>query len=216
MAESLAVASGIAGLLSLGIQAAQSLISFYTTYKDHDTDLAKITQNLNNLQSLQSTFRALKVAVDERRSQAGTLDLLREVEKAVQHCEEVITELQNECEKFHKDSVAGLKDRVKVAGRRAAYPFWKSTLQKLEEDVSDIRENLSFALDVLQLKSQSQVHDDLSEVKSLVERTNASQVSLTIRCWLMAPGASLNHNATHAKCHPGTGLWFVNGHQLRT
>ncbi|KAJ5155715.1 hypothetical protein N7492_008518 [Penicillium capsulatum] len=213
MAESLAVASGIAGLLSLGIQVTQSLISFYTTYKDQDTDLAKITQNLNNLQS---TFRALKVAVDERRSQADTLDLLREVEKAVQKCEEIITELQNECEKFHKGSSAGLKDRVKVAGRRAAYPFRKSTLQKLEEDVSDIRENLSFALDVLQLKRQGQIQDDISEIKSLVERTNASQVSFTIRCWLMAPDASLNHNATCAKCHPGTGLWFVNGHYFRT
>jgi hypothetical protein len=87
--------------------------------------------------------------VDERRSRADTLNLLREVEKAVQKNEEIITGLQNECEKFHIGLSAGLKDRVKVAGRRVAYPFRKRTLQKLEEDVSDIRENLSFALDVL-------------------------------------------------------------------
>lgn len=67
----------------------------------------------------------------------------------VQKCEEIINELQNECEKFQKVSTAGLKDRVKVARRRVAYLFRKSTLQKLEEDVSDIRENLLFALDVL-------------------------------------------------------------------
>jgi hypothetical protein len=212
MADPLAIASGIAGLLSLGIQVTQSLVSFYTTYKDQDTDLARVTQNLDKLQSI---FRALAVAVEERRSQADTQDLLREVEKAVQKCEEIITELQSECEKFHKDSAAGLKGRVKVAGRRAAYPFRKSTLQKLEEDVSDIRENLSFALDVLQLTSQNQIQDGISEVKSLVERTNASQVSLTIRCWLMAPDASLNHNATCAKCQPSTGLWFINGHHFR-
>ena len=213
MADPLAIASGIAGLLSLGIQVTQSLVSFYTTYKDQDTDLAKITHNLDNLQSV---FRALDVAVEEHRSQADTQDLLREVEKAVQKCEEIITDLQSECDKFHKDSAAGLKDRIKTAGRRAAYPFRKSTLQKLEEDVSDIRENLSFALDVLQLKSQSQIQDGISDVKSLVERTNASQVTYTIRCWLIAPDASLNHNAMCAKCHPRTGLWFVNGHQFRT
>ena len=212
MADPLAIASGIAGLLSLGIQVTQSLVSFYTTHKDQDTDLAKVTRNLDNLQSI---FRALDVAVEERRSQADTRDLLQEVEKAVQKCEEIITDLQSECQKFHKDSAAGLKDRVKVAGRRAAYPFRKSTLQKLEEDVSDIRENLSFALDVLQLKTHSQIQDGISEVKSLVERTNASQVSLAIRCWLIAPDASLNHNVTCAKCHPSTGLWFVNGHQFR-
>ncbi|OQD66307.1 hypothetical protein PENDEC_c049G03279 [Penicillium decumbens] len=119
MADPLAVASGIAGLLSLGIQVTQSLVSFYTTYKDQDADLAKVTQNLDNLQNI---FRALDIGVEERRSQTDTLDLLQEIEKA------------SEYKKFHKDSAAGLKDRVKVAGRRAAYPFRKSTLQKLEED----------------------------------------------------------------------------------
>lgn len=213
MADPLAIASGIAGLLSLGIQVTQSLSNFYTTYKDQDTDLAKTTQNFDNIQSI---FRVLKDAVDKRRSQADTQDLLREVEKVVQKCEEIITELQNECEKFYKDSAASLKDRVKVAGRRATYPFRKSTLLKLEEDVSDIRKNLSFALDVLQLKTQSQVQNGISEVKSLVERTNANQVSLMIRSWLKAPDASLNHNAACAKCHPSTGLWFVKGHQFWT
>ncbi|RJE17605.1 Ankyrin repeat protein [Aspergillus sclerotialis] len=213
MAEPLAIASGIAGLLSLGIQVTQSLIRFYTTYKDQDTDLAKVTRNLDNLQSI---FRALDVAVEERRSQVDTQDLLQEVEKAVRKCEEIITELQSECDKFHKDSAAGVKDRIRVSGRRAAYLFRKSTLQKLEEDISDVRENLSFALDVLQLKSQSQIQDGIAGVKSLVERTNASQVSLTIRCWLTAPDVSLNHNAMCAKCHRSTGLWFVNGRQFLT
>ena len=213
MADPLAIASGIAGLLSLGIQVTQSLVSFYTTYKDQDTVLAKVTQNLDNLQNI---FRALDAAVEERRSQADTQDLLQEVEKAVQKCEEIITELESECEKFHKDTGAGLKDRVKIAGRRAAYPFRKSTLQKLEEDVSDIRENLSFALEVLQLKGQTQIQDSMSEVKSLVERTNASQVSLTIRCWFMAPDASSDHNAACAKRHASTGQWFINGHHFRT
>ncbi|KAJ5665326.1 NACHT nucleoside triphosphatase [Penicillium maclennaniae] len=212
MADPLAIASGIAGLLSLGIQVTQSLVKFYATYKDQDTDLAKITHNLNSLQSI---FRALDIAVKERRSQADAQGLLLEVEKAVRKCEDVISELQSECDKFHKDSAAALKDRVKVAGRRAAYPFRRSTLKKLEEDVSDIRENLSFALDVLQLKSQTQIHDSIAEIKSLNERTNASQVSFTIRGWLMAPDTSLNHNAACAKRHRNTDLWFINGRRFR-
>ncbi|EAU37833.1 conserved hypothetical protein [Aspergillus terreus NIH2624] len=213
MADPLSIASGTAGLLSLGIQVTQGLVKFYATYKDRDTDLEKITRNLDSLLSI---FRLLDIAVNERRSQADTQDLLREVEKAVRDCEETITELQSECEKFHKDSTASLKDRVRVAGRRAAYPFRKSTLQKLEEDVSDIRENLAFALDVLQLKSHSQIEDGISEIKALIERTNACQVSFTIRCWLGAPDASVNHNAICAKCHSSTGLWFVNGHHFQT
>ncbi|KAG2413226.1 hypothetical protein HFD88_002415 [Aspergillus terreus] len=194
MPDPLSIASGTAGLLSLGIQVTQGLVKFYATYKDRDTDLEKITRNLDSLLSI---FRLLDAAVNERRSQAETQDLLREVEKAVQDCEETITELQSECEKFHKDSTASLKDR------------------KLEEDVSEIRENLSFALDVLQLKSHSQIEDGVSEIKALVERTNACQVSFTIRSWLGAPDASINHNATCAKCHPSTGLWFINGNHFQ-
>ncbi|KAL4769179.1 hypothetical protein BDW60DRAFT_210265 [Aspergillus nidulans var. acristatus] len=213
MVDPLSIASGTAGLLSLGIQVTQGLVNFYTTYKDKDVDLAKITQNL---ESLQSIFRALYIAVNERRSQAGTQDLLQEVDKAVRDCEEIITELQSECEKFRRDSAASFTDRVKVAGRRAAYPFRKSTIQKLEEDISDIRDNLSLALDVLQLNSHIQIEDSISEIKSLVERINASQLSFTIRDWLMAPDASVNHNATCAKCHPSTGLWFINGNHFQT
>ncbi|KAJ5935909.1 NACHT nucleoside triphosphatase [Penicillium verhagenii] len=212
MPDPLSITSGIAGFLSLGIQVTQSLVDFYTTYKGQDTDLAKITRKLDDLQTL---FRALESAVEKRRSQPNTQDLLQEVEKAVQKCEEIIIELQSECEKFHSDPAASLKDRVKVAGRRAAYPFRKSTLQKLEEDINEIRENLSFGIEILQLKGQTQVQDSISEIKSLVERTNASQVSFELRCWLMAPDASLNHNAAWAKSHPGTGLWFVNGDQFR-
>ncbi|KAJ5936936.1 hypothetical protein N7466_003386 [Penicillium verhagenii] len=213
MADPLSITSGIAGFLSLGIQVTQSLVDFYTTYKGQDADLAKITSKLDDLQTL---FRALEAAVEERRSQPNPQCILRDVENAVQKCEEIITELQSECEKFHKDPTASLKDRVKVAGRRAAYPFRKSTLQKLEEDINEIRENLSFGIEILQLKGQTQIQDSISEIKSLVERTNASQVSFELRCWLMAPDASLNHNAASAKCHPSTGLWFVNGDQFRT
>lgn len=208
MADPISIASGVAGLLSLGIQVAQSLAIFYSAYKDQDADLAKITQNLDDLQG---TFRSLDIEVQRRQSQADAKELLQEVDKATQRCDGIIKELESECQKFRKDSATGYKGRIRVAGRRAAYPFRKSTLQKLEEDVCEIRENLSFALDVLQLRGQNQIQDGISELKSLIGRMDDSQVSSTIRAWLMAPDASLNHNTTYAKHHISTGLWFING-----
>jgi hypothetical protein len=65
-------------------------------------------------------------------------------------CDDFIQELKEECEKFDKASINGIKGTIKVAGRRAAYPFRQSTLQKLDEDISEIRYNLLLALDVLQ------------------------------------------------------------------
>lgn len=67
-------------------------------------------------------------------------------------CDDIIQELKEECEKFDKTLINGIKGTIKVTGRQAAYPFRQSTLQKLDEDISEIRDNLLLALDVLQLR----------------------------------------------------------------
>jgi hypothetical protein len=208
MAEPLSIASGIAGLLSLGIQVTETLLDFYSAYKHQDTDLAKITHNLENLQSI---LRSLKVAIRDNGSWTDAQTLLQEVAKATQRCDSIIVELQSESQKLRKDQALGFKGCIQVAGRRAAYPFRRSTLQKLEEDISEIRENISLALDVLHLKSCKQLDDEISNIKLILERINASQISNLIRTWLMAPDASLNHNAIWAKRHPSTGLWLTKG-----
>ncbi|KAJ5477775.1 hypothetical protein N7530_003284 [Penicillium desertorum] len=210
MSDPLSIAAGIAGFLSLGIQVTQTLVDFYSVYKSQDTDIAKITQNL---ETLQSTFRSLENAIRQRQSQPNAEVLLQEVDKATQRCHEIIKELHNACHKFHTESFTCLKGRFQAAGRRVTYPFRKSTIQKIEEDIGDIRENLLFALNVLQFKSYNQVEDEVSAITSLLKQTNASQVSFAIRAWLQAPDASVNHNAVYAKHHPKTGLWLLNSYQ---
>lgn len=213
MADPFSIASGTAGLLSLGIEVTKLLFKFYTEYKGQGTELASVTKKLDGLQSL---FKALGAAVEEQRLQPGTQNQLQEVDKNVQDCEEAIKELQAECEKFCKHSAVTFKDRARVAGRRAAYPFRRSTIEKLEEDVDNIRENLEFALSILNVKTQSQIQNDMLGVKALLERVDASQVSSSIIDWLRAPDANANHYTAHGKCHPSTGLWFINSCEFQT
>jgi ankyrin repeat domain-containing protein 50 len=85
------------------------------------------------------------------------------------------------------------------------YPFRESTLKKLDEAIGEIRHNLSLALEVLQLRDHKSTHDDITELKSLVEVVRATQILSTIRDWLKAPDAIINHNIACAKRHPGTG-----------
>ena len=92
-----------------------------------------------------------------------------------------------------------------------AYPFRQSTLLKLNETISEIRDNLTTALGVLQLRDHKNTRDDVTELKSLVEVVKASQISSTVRDWLRAPDATVNHNAACAKRHPRTGIWLVQG-----
>ncbi|KUM62205.1 hypothetical protein ACN42_g4924 [Penicillium freii] len=210
MADPLSIASGVAGLLSLGIQVTKSLVDFYSAYKDQTPALAKITLNLENLLGILQSLDSAR-----QNGQPQTDSLLQEIDKAAVGCREIIEELRDECQKFQKDTAPSLKDRIQVAGRRATYPFRKSTLQKLEEDIGEIRENLSLALNVLQVRNQTGLEDGISELKVLVERTNTMHISATIRDWLMAPDATLNHNAACEKRHRNTGLWLVNGQQFQ-
>jgi 3-dehydroquinate dehydratase len=211
MSDPLSIAAGIAGFLSLGFQVTQTLVDFYSVYKSQDADIAKITQNMENLQG---AFRYLESAIQQRQSQPNAEELLAEVDKATQRCHEIINELQAVCQKLHIESVTCLKGRIQAAGRRVTYPFRKSTIQKIEEDVGEIRENLLFALNVLQFKSHNRIEDEISAVKSLLERANFNQISLAIRDWLQAPNASINHNAVYAKHHLKTGQWLISSHQL--
>jgi ankyrin repeat domain-containing protein 50 len=213
MADGLSVASGIAGLISLGLQTANALVQFYTSYKDRDANIARTT---GRLESLATTFCALDANIQRRKFQPNEKSLIDQINYSVRHCEEAVLELQDECKKLTETSSGSLKSAAKVAGRRVAYPFRESTLKKLDENVGELRDGLSLALDVLQLQDNQTTQDDISEVRSLIELMRATQISSSIRDWLQAPDVSVNHYAACAKRHPGTGGWLVKGSVFRT
>ncbi|KAJ5727670.1 hypothetical protein N7493_005490 [Penicillium malachiteum] len=213
MADPLSIAAGVAGLLSLGIQVTQYLTEFYTSVKDQTTDVANLVQNLEDLLAV---FRSLHVTIQERRSQPSEQELHQAINTAVQNCHQIIKELQGECLRFQRGQTMGLQGQVQLARRRVAYPFRKSTLQKLEEDIGEIREHLSFTLEVLHLRSSTHIEDGIQELSLLLERINTTQFSSSIRDWLMAPDATENHNAACAKRHTRTGLWFLKSYHFTT
>ena len=211
MAEPLSVAASVAGLISLGIQATQSLVDFYNAYKHRDSDLVHMTERLDGLLDI---FQCLTKTLSDRDFQADERGLVESIETSIKNCDEGIQELRDECQKFSKTSSQGVKAAVGVAGRRVTYPFRRSTLQKLDEDIGEIRANLSSALDVLQLKDNKRIQDDITEIKVLLDLVRTSQISSNLRDWLNAPDATIDHNAACVKKHPGTGMWLVKSLQF--
>ncbi len=210
MADPLSIAGSVAGLISLGSQVTQSLVDFYNAYKQQDSELVGTIETIESvlsiLQSLEKTLSNRKFQVDER-------SLIVNIETSIKNCDELIHELQGECQKFSEATSNGTKAALRVTGRRATYPFRQSTLQKLDEDIGEIRLNLSSAMDVLQLKDNKRIQDDITdtEVKLLLDLARTCQISANIRDWLKAPDATVNHKAVCAKRYPGTGMWFVKG-----
>ena len=209
MADPFSIVSGAAGILAVGIEVIQSLVKFYDKYKHRDTEIGR---TLVNLQSLYDILQSLNVAIRKPQTRPEGQELSQDIVKAIEESKEIIGELQDEYAKFQKVSNRGFGDRIRIASRRAAYPFRTSTLQKIQEDVGEIRENLNLALNVLQHKSSITVHEEMSKQRLLVERINKIQTASTIRDWLKAPDATINHDSARMKCHTKTGLWLIKGH----
>ncbi|KAL8664146.1 MAG: hypothetical protein Q9168_007966 [Polycauliona sp. 1 TL-2023] len=201
MADPLSIAASVAGLTSLGIQVTQSLVDFYRAHKNRKSELAGITARLEDLVD---TFHHLEKSLSARVFQPDERNLVTRIEASINNCDELIRELEEECNKLN-DTTKSLT----VISRRAAYPFKRSTLEKLDEDISEIRENLRFALEVLNLNHSQRVEDGIADIKALLELVGTRQISSDLVHWLNAPDATVNHNTACAKKHPGTGLWLT-------
>jgi ankyrin repeat domain-containing protein 50 len=213
MADPLSVAGSAVGVISLGIQVAQSLFDYYSAFKSQYTDVADITKKLDSLLEILGT---LQNHVKNRRFRADEQDLLRKIEVLINECEECIEELQEVANKFAQCPISTVQSAIQATARRVSYPFRKSTFQKLDEDVSDIIKCLQFALQLLQQEVVARVQNDLEDVKSLLDLVWSSQISSDIRHWLKAPDAALNFNAASKKRHPQTGLWLVKDNTVFT
>ncbi|KAK0514475.1 hypothetical protein JMJ35_003092 [Cladonia borealis] len=206
MSDPLSVGASVAGLISLGITVSQSLVDFYNSYKDLDSDL---NGTVKRLESLLEIFNYLQETISNRKFQAEEQDLVNNIEASIGECRKLIHELQDEWEKLSKTSSGGVNTAVRLAGRRATYPFRKSTLQKIDEDIDEIRANLSSALGVLQLKDNNTIQTDVADIKTLLDLVKTNQISSHLCGWLKAPDATVDHNAACLKKHPGTGLWLT-------
>jgi hypothetical protein len=54
--------------------------------------------------------------------------------------------------KLQKEPSDSLRQTIRAAGQRATYPFRQRTLKKLDEDVDEFCDDVSMALQALQLK----------------------------------------------------------------
>ena len=206
MADPISITGTAVGVISLGITVTQSLVQFYSSYKSQDSAIDATTERLAGLSDI---FKCLGKTLSDRDFQADERSLIARIETSIQKCDEIIHELEVEGQKFRKASSNGIAAVVKGAGRRATYPFRKSTLQKLDEDIGEIQDILSLSLEVLHLKEHRRAQDSITEVKVLMESLWTYQISSDLRDWLKAPDATINHNAACAKKHPGTGMWLV-------
>jgi hypothetical protein len=204
--EAVSIAASIAGIISLGIEVAQSLAEFYSAYK---AQISGVSRTFKKLERLVGVLQALCSQLEKRKFHAQEQVILRNIEGSIQDCDEYIHELQSAYSKFKDDRADGVRAAARTVARRLAYPFRQSTLQILDEDVDEIVSHLSLALQVLQQRDIDTVQDAIEDTKAMVDLIGARQISSAIRNWLRAPDAAVNYNEACKRRHPGTGLWLI-------
>ncbi|KAK5563056.1 hypothetical protein LTR43_011324, partial [Exophiala xenobiotica] len=169
-------------------------------------------------QDRRSTWRPSRVSlrnVDQivrtRTWRPNEQSIVQSIERSITRSEDAINALQSEVHKFKKETTDDWRKKAVVVGRRAAYPFKRSTLEDLSDDVHDFQDNLSIALQALQLKEHQNTQSDIEEVNKIVKDIQARSGRADLRQWLKAPDATVNFNVAVAKRHKSTGLWLVQG-----
>lgn len=148
MTDPLSVASSAAGIISLGITAAEGLIRYYNSWKDCPTD---VSNTVGSLEVLTSILLEIRDSVELTTGQLDTKTRLQ-VANAIAPCESTIKKLHSKLEKFPSNpKELSVSQKAKFQALRALYPFKESTLAKLRELVSDLKGNLDLALHIANL-----------------------------------------------------------------
>lgn len=206
MGDPLSISASAIALLTAGITVTTSLVEFYTSFKNQDSQVDSMTEKLRDLLSI---YEFLTNTFSSRGFRADEQSLIGVIEKSIQKCDTLFAELQNECEKLNSANFSGIRAAVKVKGRRALYPFRKSTLERLDEDICEIRGNLAFALGALGAQDNQRIVHEIDEMKQDVSSIRTHQISKELHDWLKPSNVIETHRLACEKRYPGTGTWLV-------
>ena len=178
-------ASGVAGLLSLGIAVCQSLLDYYDSWKKAEEKVAK---TYASIEELSKTLKLLALAIQSKDFNGDIVDQIR---NSIESSTESLRNLERKLNKVRVVRVQnGWKDKTKAQFRRTLYPFKESTLAKLRELSCEARDNLSLALNVLQIDASAV---SLRKLDILVQQT--ANVSTNVDS-LKQQFASMSANVT--------------------
>lgn len=164
------------GLIGLIYDVSKDLYTYYITIKECETDIKELRTQLLLLQHMSSTVtKALQH--DGLRNEDKT-----QVDEAVRHCGAAAAELKSALDKIKLDVPHPQKilEKLKTVGRKAVYPFKKSTIAGLTEEIETCQDGLRMAISILQLNISAASVEQLRELDTKLE-TGTTKLELAFR-----------------------------------
>jgi ankyrin repeat domain-containing protein 50 len=146
MAEAFGVAANVAGVISLGLTVCQGLLNSYSAWKDAPDDVERMRESIK---ALNDAFKILNSFTMNEKFGSGIRDI---VQQSITSCEGGLNRLQSKLDKI-KVTPEGDKwsEKAKAQFRRSMYPFKQGTVEKFMMIANELRNNLSVALQALQM-----------------------------------------------------------------
>ncbi|KAI9879865.1 MAG: hypothetical protein M1830_006717 [Pleopsidium flavum] len=145
MSDPISVAGTAVGVISLGLTVCQGLLQYYSSWKEAQKDVAAM---FSSLEGLTRTLQMIELTIQDRKFDRK---IVERVTESIASCDTGVKSLDKKLTKVKALKVDGLEARLRAQVRRALYPFKESTLMKLRETISDLRDNLSLAINILQI-----------------------------------------------------------------
>ncbi|CAI0652652.1 unnamed protein product [Colletotrichum noveboracense] len=191
MSDPYSIASGVVGIISLGLEIVKGLYEYCSSLKDQNSDITRIRDNLLRLHDLLDNLRR---QLDSRRFHSDDINILACIEGRILQCQKCIVDLKEVADKFYDSRSSGFRAALKARVRRATYPFQQSTLQKLEGNVDSIFQQVFFSLQLLQSEDTSSIRNHVEDTRDLLKLHRAKNVAQEIIKWLNAPDVTTDCN----------------------
>ena len=131
-------------VVSLGIQVASGIQSYFKLWKDCEQDVSDLRTSLVRITGVLEHLRATlqKPCLDQTLVSIICLNM--------KPCEERLEELDLILKKFKKEGPPGdVLEKLRSRSRRALYPFRASTIARISEIIEDMKDDLHLALEIL-------------------------------------------------------------------
>jgi hypothetical protein len=152
MSDPFSISAGVVGVVSLGLTLSQGFLRYYGPWRDFDDEIEGLTTKVDGLLQTLRMLESLLTAENEPQFPSDQFTGL--VSKNLTACETACLRLQkilDDCKSSNVSSAPFIRKHDWLRLKRAAYPFKKETLVTLSDLVSGLQDNLSLALQVLNL-----------------------------------------------------------------
>ncbi|KAF5601698.1 uncharacterized protein FSUBG_8064 [Fusarium subglutinans] len=175
MSDPLSVAGSAVGIISLGIQVCQGLISYLQSFKSQDQDIQDSLKDVQTVVSILYSLKGILPKVDE--SSSGTPAIRR----CLAESEEKLREFQQFSLKLRgtQSQEHNVLEKMGHASRALLYPFREGKLKSLSQSLKGLLQNLSLCLDITTLDIAVGIHTNVDDLGSAFKHHGANVAKLS-------------------------------------